>query len=174
MESEPVGCRNKQRMQVWVDNIFSAQQYFGGLDTFGGLASLNTFRDGEFFQVHVFGEGSTSNATIACSAGPVCPQEKVMKSYSFLKWQPHILQVLIAFTIFKLTHYSGVDCCSVAKSSMTLCDPMDCSTPGFPVLNYLLEFAHTHVCWVGDAIHPSHPLSSSPPALSLSQPQSLL
>ena len=35
--------------------------------------------------------------------------------------------------------------CSVAKSCLTLCDPMDCSTPGFPVLEYLLEFAQTHV-----------------------------
>ena len=47
---------------------------------------------------------------------------------------------------------------------------MDCSTPGFPVLHYLLEFTQTHVHWVGDAIQPSHPLSSpSPPALNLSQ-----
>ena len=36
-------------------------------------------------------------------------------------------------------------CCSVAKSCPTLCDPMDCSTPGFPVLHYLPEFAQTHV-----------------------------
>ena len=51
---------------------------------------------------------------------------------------------------------------------------MDCSTPGFPVLHRLLEFAQTHVCWVGDAIQQSHPLSSpSPPALNLSQYQSL-
>ena len=51
---------------------------------------------------------------------------------------------------------------------------MDCSTPGFPVLHYLPEFAQTHVHWVGDAIQPSHPLSSpSPPALSLSQHQGL-
>ena len=49
-----------------------------------------------------------------------------------------------------------------------------CSMPGFPVL-YFLEFAHTHVHWVGDDIQPSHPLSSpSPPAFSLSQHQGLL
>ena len=36
-------------------------------------------------------------------------------------------------------------CCSVAKSCPTLCDPMDCSTPGLPVLHYLPEFAQTHV-----------------------------
>ena len=48
---------------------------------------------------------------------------------------------------------------SVAKLCPTLCDPMDCSMPGFPVLYYLPEFAQTHVHWVGDAIQPSHPLS---------------
>ena len=54
------------------------------------------------------------------------------------------------------------------------CDPMDCSTPGFPVLHYLSEFAQTHVLCVGDAIQPSHPLSSPfPPALNLSQHQGL-
>ena len=65
-------------------------------------------------------------------------------------------------------------CCSVAKSCPTLCYFMNCSTPGFPVLHYLSEFAQTHVHWVGDAIQPSHPLSSpSPPALNLSQNQGL-
>ena len=52
------------------------------------------------------------------------------------------------------------------KSCLTLCDPMDCSTSGVPVLHHLLELAQTHVHWVGDAIQPSHPLSSpSPTAL---------
>ena len=51
---------------------------------------------------------------------------------------------------------------------------MHCSMPGFPVLHHLLEFSQTHVCWVSDAIQPSHPLSSpSPPALDLSQHQRL-
>ena len=48
-------------------------------------------------------------------------------------------------------------CCSVAKSCLTLCDPMDCSTPGFTVLHYLLEFAQTQVHRVGDAIQPFCP-----------------
>ena len=59
-------------------------------------------------------------------------------------------------------------CCSVAKSCPTR-DTTDCSTPDFPVLHYLPEFAQTHVHWVSDAIQPSHPLlPSSPPALNLS------
>ena len=66
-------------------------------------------------------------------------------------------------------------CCSVAKSCHTLCDPMNCSTPGFLVLQYLLEFAQIHVCRVGDAIEPFQPLppSSPPPAFTLSQHQHL-
>ena len=53
-------------------------------------------------------------------------------------------------------------------------DPMDCSTPGFPVLHYLPEFAQIHADWVGDAIQPSHPLSCpSSLDLNLSQHQSL-
>jgi len=49
---------------------------------------------------------------------------------------------------------------SVAQSCLTLCDPMNCSTPGLPVHHQLPEFTQTHVHWVGDAIQPSHPLWS--------------
>ena len=60
-------------------------------------------------------------------------------------------------------------CCSVAKSYLTLCYPMNCSTPGFPVLHYLPEFAQVHVHWVADAIQPSHLLlSPSPPSVFIS------
>ena len=63
---------------------------------------------------------------------------------------------------------------SVAQLYPTLCNPMDYSTLGFPVLHQLLEFTQTHVHWVSDAIQPSHPLSSpSPPAFNLSQHQGL-
>ena len=63
---------------------------------------------------------------------------------------------------------------SVAQSYPTLGNPMNCSTPGFPVHHQLLEFTQTHVHRVSDAIQPSHPLSSpSPPALNLSQHQGL-
>ena len=47
---------------------------------------------------------------------------------------------------------------SVSQSCLTLCDPMDCSTPGLPVYNQLPEFTQTHVHWVSDAIQPSHPV----------------
>ena len=59
---------------------------------------------------------------------------------------------------------------SVAQSCPTLCDPMNRSMPGLPVHHQLPEFTQTPVHWVGDAIQPSHPLSSpSPPAFNLSQ-----
>ena len=63
---------------------------------------------------------------------------------------------------------------SVTQSCPTLCDPMDCSTPGLPVHHQLLKFTQTHVHWIGDAIQPPHPLSApSPPTLNLSQHQGL-
>ena len=62
---------------------------------------------------------------------------------------------------------------SVTQSCPTLCDPMNCSTPGLPVHHQLLEFTQTHVRWVSDAIQPSHPLlSPSSPAPNPSQHQS--
>ena len=99
---------------------------------------------------------------------------------------PHIIRVLLSpqkslFCLHSLPWWSYpisyLCCCSVIKSCLTLCNPMNPmkpgSTPGFPFLHCLLEFAQTHVCWVGDAI-PSHPLSSpSPLALNLSQHQGL-
>ena len=63
---------------------------------------------------------------------------------------------------------------SVAQLCPTLCELMDCSTPCLPVHHQLPEFTQTHVHRVGDAIQPSHVLSSpSPPAFNLSQHQGL-
>ena len=82
-------------------------------------------------------------------------------------------------SLFFLPHNESLQflvyCCfSVTKSCPTLYHPMDCSTPGLPVLHYLLKFAQTHVHQVSDAIQPSHPLLfPSPPAFNLSQHQDL-
>ena len=63
---------------------------------------------------------------------------------------------------------------SVAQQCLTLCDPTDCSTPGLPVHHQPPEFTQPHVRRVGDAIQPSHPVSSpSPPAFNLSHYQGL-
>ena len=77
-----------------------------------------------------------------------------------------------SYNIFKINF--SVQFSSITQSCPTFCDPMDCCTPGFPVHHQLPEPTQTHVHWVGEAIQPSHPLSSpSPPAFSLSQHQSL-
>ena len=69
---------------------------------------------------------------------------------------------------------SSVQFSSVAQSCPTLCDPMDCSTPGLPVHHQLPEFTQTLVHWGGDAIQPSHLLlSPSLPAFNFSQHQGL-
>ena len=70
--------------------------------------------------------------------------------------------------------FSSVQFSSVAQLCPTLCDPMNCSTPGLPVHHQLLDFTQTHVHRVSDAIQPSHPLSSpSPSAPNPSQHQGL-
>ena len=80
---------------------------------------------------------------------------------------------ILGIIIRKMTAYS-VQFSSVAQSCLTLCDPMDCSTPSLPVHCQLPEFTQTHVHWVGDAMQPSLPMSSpSPPAFNLSQHQGL-
>ena len=83
--------------------------------------------------------------------------------------------IYLQFGRFFVFIYESVQFSSVAQSCPTLCDSMNRSTPGLPVHHQLPDSTQTHICCVGDAIQPSHPLSSpSPPALSLSQHQSLL
>ena len=70
--------------------------------------------------------------------------------------------------------WDSVQFSSVTQSCPTLCDPVNCSTPGLPVHHQFPEFTQTHVHWVSDAIQPSYPLSSpSPPVLNISQHQGL-
>ena len=72
-----------------------------------------------------------------------------------------------------MTNLSSVQFSSITQSCPTLCDPMNCSMPGLPVHHQLPEFTQTHVHRVGDAIQPSHPLSSPyPPTPNPSQNQS--
>ena len=71
-------------------------------------------------------------------------------------------------------HIYTIDCCHSAESCPIICNPVDCSMPGFPVHHHFPEFARGYVHWIGDAIQPSHPLSpSSPSAFNLSQHQGL-
>ena len=78
------------------------------------------------------------------------------------------------FSFHAFMAFVSVQFSLVTQSCLTLCNPMNCSTPGLPVHHQLLEPAQTHVHQVGDAIQRSHPLSSpSPPAFTLSQHQGL-
>ena len=93
-----------------------------------------------------------------------------------LKMVPGLLGIMneqvgdLPFTAYSIQ----IQFSSVTQSCLTLCDPMDCSMPGLPVHHQLLELTQTHVHQVGDAIQPSHPLSSpSPPAFNHSQHQGL-
>ena len=86
------------------------------------------------------------------------------------------LELLIIYQYWFLTlNKCTISSIQFSRSVMSdFCDPMDCSTPGLSVHHQLPEFTQTHTHWVGDAIQPSHPLSSpSPPALNLSQHQGL-
>ena len=97
-------------------------------------------------------------------------------SQHFTKTRSHLKKTLSLLIRKKqlLIHSCFIMFSSVAQSCSSLRDTMNCSTPGLPVHHQLLQFTQTHVHWVGDAIQPSHPLSSpSPPALNLSQHQGL-
>ena len=85
----------------------------------------------------------------------------------FLLFHGLFFTIAVILLLFLSVQFS-----SVTQLCPTLCDPMNCSTPGLPVHHQLPEFTQTHVHRVGDAIQPSHPLTSpSLPALNLSQHQ---
>ena len=71
------------------------------------------------------------------------------------------------YTCVYFPQHRLIACRSVAKLCLTLCNPMDCSKPGSLVFHHLPEFAQTHAHRVGDAIQPSHSLSSPPPPPSI-------
>ena len=104
--------------------------------------------------------------------------------YHYLRWErlgENQVWAEIYSLWIKISHYlhwckadPQGNCCPVTKSCPTLCDHMDCSTPGFPVLYYLPEFAQTDVHQVSDATQPSHSLSPAfPTAFNLSQHKGL-
>ena len=102
-----------------------------------------------------------------------------VKFFKFIfNWRIIALQYCVGFCHMSkwmsLSHFRASGFSSVAQSCLTLCNPINCSTPGLPVHHQLPEFIQTHVHRVGDAIQPSHPLSSpSSPAPNPSQHQSI-
>ena len=96
------------------------------------------------------------------------------KASSWSVFMIRLPMVLIPFGIHTKRCNIYICCCLVIQSCVTLCNPMDCPTPGFSVLNHLPKFSQTHVHWVDDAIQPFHPLSPpSPSALNIPQHQCL-
>ena len=90
------------------------------------------------------------------------------ESQSFLLWNRKMTRFLRGLPIMDIKHPAHI-VAGVTQLCLTLCYPVDCSTPGFPVRHSFPEFTQTHVHWVGDVIQPSHPLLPPSPALGLSQ-----
>ena len=116
----------------------------------------------------VHGDSPGNNTGVGCYAllqGIFPPQASNLRLLHLLHWQVGSLPPAPP---------ASVQFSSFAQSCPTLCDPMNRSTPGLPVHHQFLEFTQTHVHRVGDAIQPSHPLSSpSPPAPNPPQHQGL-
>ena len=108
-----------------------------------------------------------------------CLQQTLEHCNEIIKWKVSSSKTMtpISDLEVRLTNkkcFSSAQLSSVTQSCLTLCDLMNHSTPGLPVHHQLPESTQTHVHCVNDATQPSHPLSSpSPPALNLSQHQSL-
>ena len=116
------------------------------------------------FKAHTYNGGIISGKTF----------QEISKTWTF--FHQSLIWKLLArvFRAFECPYTASVQFSSVAQSCLTLCDPMNRSMPGLPAHHQLLEFTQTHIHWVGDAIQPSHPLSSpSPPAPNPSQHQTL-
>ena len=88
-------------------------------------------------------------------------------------WQSWCFTCLIPVLLWTLGCNSSVQFSSVTQTCQTLCDPMDCKTPGFPVHHQHPDTIQRHVHHNGDAIQPSHPLSSPSPTFNFSQHQGL-
>ena len=102
-----------------------------------------------------------------CCSFPLCSSRIcIPHSHALNFWVPEILLLI--------TQVSSVQFSSLTQSCLTLCDTMNCSTPGLPVHHQLPESTQTHLHWICDAIQQSHPLSfTSPPTLNLSQHRDL-
>ena len=118
----------------------------------------------------IFRTSAQDSTSVAGETGTLWSQGRKQDSRSSLSVQFQELEMCSVNSV----QFSSVQFSSVAQSCPTLCEPMDCSTPGLPVHHQFPEVAQTHVHRVGDAIQPSHSLlSPSPPAFNLSQHQGL-
>ena len=129
-------------------------------------------------QEHVTSGSRELRETGRGTRGPLCPfksvpHEKALPHYLASQWLIHTEETGAHHALQTGAGSVRQSISSVAQACPTLCDPMNRSTPGLPVHHQLPKLTQTHVHWVGDAIHPSHPLSSPSSALNLSQYQGL-
>ena len=112
--------------------------------------------------------GCKSSLLVMVGCRSLCPQTAHHRDPSLHSWLSRWEFLLLASALKALnpsiwpSALSPPCFCSATKPCPTLCDPLGCSTPGIPVLHYLLAFAQIHIHWVRDAIQPSHllPLAS--------------
>ena len=120
----------------------------------------------------------TLNNYLSKSIENICPHKNMFtnfhRSIIYNDQKMNSPMFITVKQVNKMCYIHCCYCCSVTQLCLTLCDPMVCTTPGFPVHHHLPELAQTHVHWFGDAIQPSHLLSfPSPPAFNLSKHQGL-
>ena len=113
---------------------------------------------------------STVSLWILCLLDLLITEKRMLMTWIIIVAMYIFLSVLLAFLSSNLIFFFFGGSVQSSRSVVSDYDPMDCSMPGLlPVHHQLLEFTQIHVHWVGDAIQPSHPLSSpSPPIFNLS------
>ena len=169
-----ISLQSKGLSRVFCSTTIQKHQFFSAQPTSQQYAECLLYRwvskVGDFWPL-----GSCSKKTFNESMGYFSIQVQIAVSSIYQYYEFYTLRVYVYMCVrVCVCVYSPHVCCSVAELCLTLCDSMDCSTSGFPVLRYLPEFAQTHVHWISDAIQPSHPLSySSLSAFNLSQHQGL-
>ena len=142
------------------------------------ISSRSSWKPGSIGSEYKIGESNSSSSGWLCNIQNVC-QSRAINSESSGNVQVKVdlernTWALVQCRLWRVKMFSGSQnacfCMSQFRnrqfslSCPTLCDPMDCSTPGFPVHHQLPEVVQTHVHWIGDATQPCHPLSSPSPA----------
>jgi hypothetical protein len=161
----------KRMTWVWmgeVESMSRGEPQLGNLEPCVSRARLSSDWSATFIYSPLISSGSIYGAPTMCVR------------FWIRHWGQWVEQSLLDFVlpeskgpVLSSVQFSSVQFSSVAQSCRTLCNPMNCSTPGFPVHHQLLESTQTHVHWVGDAIQSSHPLSFPSPAFNHSQHQGL-
>ena len=142
---------------VWYSNLFKNFPQFVAIHTVKGFGIVNKAEIDVFLELSCFSDDSVDIGNLISGSSAF--------SKSSLNIWKFMVHVLLKPGLKNFEHYFQF--ISVAQLCPTLCDPMNCSTPGLPVHHQLPEFTQTHVHRVSGTIQPSHPLSSPSPPASL-------